>query len=296
MARVAARDPDTVAARDASDDRQEVQHPPEDARPALRDRNRSADKLCDERLEGALDRGRRRLRVGELGVQREVAEAAGEDAAVRELLPVVEAVACVVRQSKSRSAIGSVTSIWPRVGTIDPSSSPSRPLGSRPSRRARLRLELVERLDAVRSTISTPASTAARRAADQARGLESPRRRDGRSPRESVRRRDSVRHSAAKPSSRNASNSARSSSRSSSSAARRRLPVRRSASPASGEPIEAASVRCQYSAARSAPSYSRARSYGIAPPRSAKPRSGRSRPRRPRARRARAHASRARRA
>ena len=53
---------------------------------------------------------------------------------------------------------------------------------------------------------------------------------------------------------------------------RRRLPTGRSASPtSSARRVSDSSVRIQYSRAASSPSHSRARLYGIAPPRSAKP-------------------------
>ena len=53
--------------------------------------------LLDEPLERALHDRRRHLVGRELGVERDVAEAAGDDPAVRPLMPVVEAVPAVVR-------------------------------------------------------------------------------------------------------------------------------------------------------------------------------------------------------
>ena len=52
---------------------------------------------AEEELEQRLDRRRRHLDVGQLVENRHVAEAAEQDAAVRELLPVIEALARVVR-------------------------------------------------------------------------------------------------------------------------------------------------------------------------------------------------------
>ena len=97
MAGVAARDPHPLLAGDAADDRQEVEHQPEDPGPAVLDGDRPADQLGDERLERALDPGRDLLVGRELRLERPVAEAAREDAPVGRLLPVVEAVAPVVR-------------------------------------------------------------------------------------------------------------------------------------------------------------------------------------------------------
>ena len=96
MAGVPARDPDALLAGHAPGDRQEVQHEAEDSCPAVRDREGPPDELGHERLERVLELGRRSLVVRELRLEREVAEAAREDAAVGDLLPVVEAVAAVV--------------------------------------------------------------------------------------------------------------------------------------------------------------------------------------------------------
>ena len=97
VARVAAGHPEPVVARDAPDHGQEVEDHPEDARPAVVDAERTADVLLDEPLERTLDDGRRDLVGRELGVERDVPEAARDDAAVEPLVPVVEAVPAVVR-------------------------------------------------------------------------------------------------------------------------------------------------------------------------------------------------------
>ena len=60
----------------------------------------AAEQALDEVLERTLDPRRRLLRGCELRVEVEVAEAAREDAPVRILVPVVEAVAAVVRHRK----------------------------------------------------------------------------------------------------------------------------------------------------------------------------------------------------
>ena len=129
MARVAAGDPHAALAWDASDNGHEVQHQPEQARPAVVDTERAADELGDKRLERALDVRGRDLVGRELFLERRVAEAAGEDASVRSLLPVIEAVPAVMWAIEDPLGRGSVAIIWPRVGMISPSISPSRPLG-----------------------------------------------------------------------------------------------------------------------------------------------------------------------
>ena len=97
VAGVAAGDPDRALAGDTPDDGQEVQHQPEQPCPAVVDPQRAADELGDERFERALDVRRRHLVGRELVLERRVAEPTGEDAPVRRLLPVVEAVPAVVR-------------------------------------------------------------------------------------------------------------------------------------------------------------------------------------------------------
>jgi len=86
-----------VAAGHGPDERQHVLRQPEDAGPAMRHRNLPAHELVEEGLERGLDRRRRLLHVRELIEDRDVAEAAEQDPPVRELLPVVEALPCVVR-------------------------------------------------------------------------------------------------------------------------------------------------------------------------------------------------------
>src|SRR5262249_61193902 len=63
----------------------------------VRDARRLADQLAEERLERLLDRRRHLLDIGELVEDRDVAESAEEDAAVGQLLPVVEALPRVMR-------------------------------------------------------------------------------------------------------------------------------------------------------------------------------------------------------
>src|SRR5205085_4846251 len=88
--------PDGFAPGGPARGRQEVEHEPEEPGPTVRDRDGSADQLGDQRLERVLDRGGDLLLRRELRGERRVAEAAGEQAAVGRLLPVVEAVAAVV--------------------------------------------------------------------------------------------------------------------------------------------------------------------------------------------------------
>ena len=94
---VAAGDPDTVLVGRSAHDGQEVEDHPEDPGPAVLDLERAADMLLDESLERRLHHGCRDLVRRELGVERDVAKAAGDDAAGGILVPVVEAVAAVVR-------------------------------------------------------------------------------------------------------------------------------------------------------------------------------------------------------
>ena len=95
--RVAGGDPEPVAAGHAADERQHVLREAEDAGPPVRDARRLADQLAEKPLERRLDHRRRLLDVGELVHDRDVAEAAEQHAAVRQLLPVIEALARVVR-------------------------------------------------------------------------------------------------------------------------------------------------------------------------------------------------------
>ena len=98
VAGVSARSPEAVAARNRPDDRHQVRHEPEDARPAVRDLGPAPEQLLDEVLERALDPLGRRLGRRELGVHVDVAEPADEEAPLLVLVPVVEPVTAVVRQ------------------------------------------------------------------------------------------------------------------------------------------------------------------------------------------------------
>src|SRR5262249_53289203 len=97
VARIATGDPHPVLTRHAAHDRQEVEHKPEDPGPAIVDANLAAEELRDERVERLLYHGRRLLDSGELGVERLVAEAAGDEPPVGRLVPVVETMPAVVR-------------------------------------------------------------------------------------------------------------------------------------------------------------------------------------------------------
>src|SRR5262249_13329654 len=95
---VAARDPDSaVPPKNGADERKHVLSQSEDACPAMRHPHFRADELVQERLERRLDRRRGLLDVGELVHDGDVAEAAEQDPPVGKLLPVVEALARVVR-------------------------------------------------------------------------------------------------------------------------------------------------------------------------------------------------------
>src|SRR6266542_3401010 len=97
VARVAAGDPDTVAPRQGTDEREAILSRAEDARPALRDLRRLPEQLGHEALEMALDERRNMLLGRVLVVRRLVAEAAGDGPSLRCLLPVVVAVPRVMR-------------------------------------------------------------------------------------------------------------------------------------------------------------------------------------------------------
>ena len=95
--RIATRHPGVVEPRDPPDDRQEVHHHPEDAGPGVVDPQLAAHEAVDEAVERGLHRIGQLLVGGELRVERDVAEAAGDDPPVLGLVPVVVAVATVVR-------------------------------------------------------------------------------------------------------------------------------------------------------------------------------------------------------
>jgi len=126
------------------------------------DLERPADELGQELLECPLDEAGRLLHRRELARDVGIAKTAGDQTTVLELLPVVEAVTPVMGAvEERRSGSGSVASIWPRVGTIRPSSSPSRPLGY-PSVATTTRSPSSSSSDSTRLRwqISTPASAA----------------------------------------------------------------------------------------------------------------------------------------
>src|SRR6266516_5504964 len=106
MARVARGDPGPLLTRDWADERQQILGQPEDPCPAVRDLRHVAEQLDEERIERFLDRLGRRLVVRHLREDREVAEAAEDDASVRELLPVIEPVTCVMRAIEEPFAQG----------------------------------------------------------------------------------------------------------------------------------------------------------------------------------------------
>src|SRR5262249_52333748 len=97
VAGVAGRDPGSRLRRYPADERESVPRLPPDARPAVRDPRDATHELADERLELPLDERRRLLDVGLLGLEARVAAPADEQPPVRELLPVVVALARVVR-------------------------------------------------------------------------------------------------------------------------------------------------------------------------------------------------------
>src|SRR5713101_5263473 len=97
VARIAGGDPRAVVTGDSPDERKQILRQPEDPSPAVRDRRQVAEQFDEERVQRVLDRLGRRLVVCHLREDGEVAEAAEDDASVRELLPVVEPVTRVVR-------------------------------------------------------------------------------------------------------------------------------------------------------------------------------------------------------
>ena len=98
MTGVTAGDPQPVVAGNPADDGEEVHHHPEDPRPAVVDPQRATEEAVDELLERGLHPVGELLVGGELGVEGHVAEAAGDDAAVGRLVPVIEPVAAVMRR------------------------------------------------------------------------------------------------------------------------------------------------------------------------------------------------------
>src|SRR3954464_5381610 len=95
VARVAAGDPYALA--NLADDRDPVRRHAPDSRPAVRHVRAIADEALDEPVEAALDQVGRLLDVRLLGRERRVAVAADNEPSVGELVPVVVAVARVVR-------------------------------------------------------------------------------------------------------------------------------------------------------------------------------------------------------
>ena len=97
MPRVAAGDPDVVAARNRADERHQVGRRPPDPCPAVRDARPAADEPLDELVEPLLDQRGRLDDVRLLGLQRRVTVAADHEPPVRQLLPVVVSGARIVR-------------------------------------------------------------------------------------------------------------------------------------------------------------------------------------------------------
>src|SRR5947208_16316157 len=96
MTRVPRGDPDALLAWKGARERHPVGGGAEDARPTVRDLRQPADELAREALEALLDSRRQRLLARVLGLEIGVAAAADHEPAVRELLPVVVAVAAVM--------------------------------------------------------------------------------------------------------------------------------------------------------------------------------------------------------
>ena len=189
MARVAARDPDALLARHAADDGEEVHHQAEQPGPAVVDAERPADEPGDERLQRALDPGCRHLLARELVLERRVAEAAREDAAVGRLLPVVEAVAAVVRAVEE--PLERLGGDHLAAGRDDQALElPEEPAEVAVRRDQHLlRIELLQRLHAiVLADLRAGLGGQQPRAAAPSARAGAPRRRDGRSPRGSGRR------------------------------------------------------------------------------------------------------------
>ena len=88
--------PRAVAPRDWADEGQQILRQPEDAGPTVLDARLRPEQLDEERVERALDLLGGHFLIGHLGEDREVTETAEDDAVVRELLPVIETVPCVV--------------------------------------------------------------------------------------------------------------------------------------------------------------------------------------------------------
>ncbi len=97
MARVAAGDPDVLAARHRPDERLQIRRRAPDARPPVRHPRPGADELLGELLDLRLHELRRRLHIGLLGGQGHVAATADHEPAIRQLMPVVETAAGIVR-------------------------------------------------------------------------------------------------------------------------------------------------------------------------------------------------------
>ena len=260
MPRVPAGHPQPVGARYTPGERQQIAGLAPVTGPAMRDPRRGADELGGERVELALDRRRGRVLRGLLGLEARVATAAEHQPPVWELLPVVEAVARVVRApvEELRQRLG--REHLPPDGRARRRSAPGRSASVSPSTAMTTAsaVELLERAPRStgwRSTISTPASAACTASRRTQRAGESAPSRGCTKPPANSRASGSgsgSSHSASKPSSRSASYSARRASRSTSSTASRRLPTRRSASPASSAiRSSACSVSCQRRAAAS---------------------------------------------
>ena len=164
-------------------------HQAEQPGPAVVDAERPADEPGDERLQRALDPGCRHLVARELVLERRVAEAAREDAAVGRLLPVVEAVAAVVRAVEEPLA--------ERLGrdhlaagrddqALELPEQPAEVAVRRDQHLLRHRAPRATARDRARGSRRRPRRPAPRAAAPSARAA-AQRRRDGRSPRGSGR-------------------------------------------------------------------------------------------------------------
>ena len=279
MPRVAAGDPDPVAARQPPGEREQVGRLAPESGPAVSDlglagrRARSAKaSSCPWMTGGRLVGGRA------LGLEARVAAPAEDQPAVRQLLPVVVAAARVVRPvveqlAAARSRAPGRASASRTAGARARARRSSRRRRARPRPHRAGRPRRARRAAARRSPLRRRPRAA--RAASPRAQARARRRPDGRSrPRRARRSRSGTgsSHSASKPSSRSASYSRRSVSSSAASTASRRLPTRRSASPASSDMRSSVrSVSAQSIWAWSAPRVSRASSYGGQRPRSAKP-------------------------
>src|SRR5206468_12738234 len=96
VTRIAGGDPYALVAGHRSNQWQQVLRQAEDPGPAVCHLRQLAEQLDEKRVESLLDRLGRGLVVRHLGEDREVAKAAEDDAPIRKLLPVVEAVPGVV--------------------------------------------------------------------------------------------------------------------------------------------------------------------------------------------------------